>query len=312
LSTEKPIVVVGSINADLVAVAGRIPSIGETVIGTDFKIHPGGKGANQAVAVARLGYPVRMIGRLGSDHFGAELKAGMQSAGVECSGVQTSEGPSGVALILVSEQGENCIVVAPGANARVTPQDVESNLSSIRHAGMVLCQLEIPLETIEYLAEICRREHVPLILDPAPAQALPQAVFRDLAWFTPNETEAAFYAANGRGAGTSPMEISGSLQAKGARGVLLKRGSRGAYVAASGDPGESIAAFPVTAVDSTAAGDAFNGGFATALMRGKSPLESAVFASAVAAISVTRAGAQTSMPSMREVEQFLDDHLARE
>ncbi len=312
MSTERPIVVVGSINADLVAVSEKIPAVGETVIGTDFKVHGGGKGANQAIAVARLGYPVRMIGRLGSDHFGAELRAGMQAAGVDCSGVGISDGPSGVALILVSRKGENCIVVVPGANAEVSPRDLEKNLGAFRQAGMVLSQLEIPLDTVECLAAICRREDVPLILDPAPAQGLAADIFRELAWFTPNETEAAYYLSKNGSEVTAPGEIAKSLLATGARGVLLKRGASGAYIAMPGDGGQSVRAFPVTAVDSTAAGDAFNGGFATALMRGKSPRESAVFASAVAAISVTRAGAQPSMPTLREVEAFLETHMVRD
>ncbi len=146
----------GSINTDLVAIADRIPAVGETVLGTGFQIHPGGKGANQAVAVARLGYPVRMIGRLGKDGFGDQLRTHMQAAGVDISGVATCDETSGVAVILVSSRGENCIVVAPGANAKVTPHDIEANLSVIREAGVVLTQLEIPLETVEYLGSLCQ------------------------------------------------------------------------------------------------------------------------------------------------------------
>src|SRR5260370_18100070 len=152
---EKPIVVVGSINIDLVAVTKRIPVVGETVIGSDFQIHPGGKGANQAVAVARLGYPVRLIGRLGNDPFGAELRTHLQKAGVDITGVSTSDGVSGVAVVVVSERGDNSILVAPGANSNATPEDLDANISILRSAGMVLAQLEIPLETIEHLARIC-------------------------------------------------------------------------------------------------------------------------------------------------------------
>jgi ribokinase len=203
--------------------------------------------------------------------------------------------------------------VAPGANAKVTPQDVEANLSIIREAGVVLTQLEIPLETVEHLSGICRREDVPLILDPAPASDLPPEIFRNLAWFTPNESEAAFFAGNTEATAneTSPDETARRLFAKGCRGVLLKMGSRGAYLATPENPGRLVPAFSVTAVDTTAAGDAFNSGFATGLMLGKSAVDSAVFASAVAAISVTRAGAQPSMPTMPEVERFLENDLAR-
>ena len=312
LSAERPIVVVGSINTDLVARTARIPSPGETLIGTDFQMHPGGKGANQAVAVARLGYPVRMIGRLGNDSFGPQLRTHMQSAGVDCSCVAACEVPTGVAVILVSERGENCIVVTPGANAKVSPQDIEINLPVIRGAGMVLAQLEIPLETIEYLGVLCTREQIPLILDPAPAQDLPAGIFRNVAWFTPNESEAAFYAdRRGQGVATALADTACNLLARGCGGVLLKLGSRGAYLATAEYRGQMVPAFPVTAVDSTAAGDAFNGGFATGLMLGKTPLDSTVFAAAVAAISVTRAGAQPSMPSRLEVEQFLESHLVQ-
>ena len=303
---SKPIVVVGSINLDLVAVAARIPSVGETVLGTDFQTHPGGKGANQAVAVARLGYPVHMIGRLGDDAFGAQLRNHLAKAGVDTEGVATNPGASGVAVIAVSSKGENSIIVAPGANAKLTPQDLESNLELIRHAGLVLAQLEIPLDTIERLAEMCSREDVPLILDPAPARELPRAVLERAAWFTPNESEAAFYAEGElNGAPERTVEV---LFDKGCRGLLLKRGGRGVYVARARGLGEEIPAFSVRAVDSTAAGDAFNGAFAVGLMLDKSPVESARFASAVAAISVTRIGAQPSMPTMDEVATFLKEH----
>lgn len=303
---------VGSINIDLVTLTENIPAPGQTVIGTGFQTHPGGKGANQAAAVARLGYPVQMIGRLGNDHFGSQLKAHMQGLGIDCSAVAGCDEPSGVATILVAANGQNCIVVTPGANAKVRPADVESNLTTIRAAGMVLAQLEIPLETVECLAAICKRESVPLVLDPAPAQDLPQEILENVAWFTPNETEALHYvrpAEPGTYSG-SPQDIATRILAQGCRGVLLKLGSRGALLATDQDH-RIVPAFPVTAVDSTAAGDAFNGAFATGLMLGKTAFKSATFAAAVAAISVTRHGAQPSMPGMGEVERFMGIHLAR-
>lgn len=309
MSAQKPIVVVGSINTDLVAAAKSIPAIGETVIGTGFQIHPGGKGANQAVAVARLGYPVSMIGRLGNDSFGDQLRKHLAEAGVDISAISTSEGTSGVAVIMVSEKGENSIVVVPGANASVTPADLDANLDLIRHAGAVLAQLEIPVETVEYLATICARENVPLILDPAPATDLPRSIFKSVKWFTPNQTEAAFFLKNGSAdAEPDSREVAVSLLAKGVQGVILKFGEHGVYLASDDCPGVSVPAFPVHAVDTTAAGDAFNGGFATGLMLGKTVVESARFASAVAGISVTRPGAQPSMPTIAEVEQFLQEH----
>lgn len=314
MSARKPVVVVGSINADLVAISDRIPAIGETVIGSGFQVYPGGKGANQAVAVARLGYPVQMIGCLGEDSYGAQLSNQMQAAGVDCAGVATVDGPSGVAVILVSSTGENCIVVTPGANAKLTPELLDRRKSILRGAGVVLAQLEIPMDTIGHLAVLCERWGVPLILDPAPAQNLPPAVFRSLAWLTPNESEAEFYTGckAGEPDAIPAAEIARRLLARGCHGVLLKLGSRGAFLASTDSVGEMVPAFPVIPLDTTAAGDAFNGGFATGLMLGKSPVESANFAAAVAAISVTRPGAQPSMPSRGEVEQFLETHCVEQ
>jgi len=265
---KKPIAVVGSINADLVCRVGRIPRSGETLLGSEFRIHPGGKGANQAVAAARLGCGVRMIGKLGNDAFGAVLRKSMVDAGVDVSGVDTIDEASGVALIEVSDAGENCIVVAPGANARIAPADIDRQIDALRQAGLVLAQLEIPLETISYLAQICRRESIPLMLDPAPAQALPDELLRAVTWFTPNETEAAFYAA-----AQNPDEQYKALFARGLTGIVLKRGEHGLSLTAPGSQRVDLPAFHVKAVDSTAAGDAFNGAFAAALMLGSEPVE---------------------------------------
>lgn len=312
MSAQKPVVVVGSINTDLVAVARKIPAVGETVIGTDFQIHPGGKGANQAVAVARLGSPVRLIGRLGSDAFGAQLRAHLSSAGVDIASVATSEGTSGVAVIVISSTGENSIVVTPGANAKVTPEDIASNAEMIRTAGAVLAQLETPLDTIEYLAKFCAREGVPLILDPAPAQELPESVFKHVAWFTPNQTEAAFYTGIDAEADDdrAHAKMVDAIRARGCEGVVLKLGAGGAFLASRTVKGTHVPAFAVQAVDTTAAGDAFNGGFATGLLLGKSPEESAAFAAAVAAVSVTRPGAQPSMPTMQEALEMFERGMA--
>lgn len=324
MATSKPIVVAGSINVDLVANAEHIPRPGETVAGTSFQIHSGGKGANQAFAVARLGYPVRMIGRVGEDAFGAQLRTNLESAGVDMAGVATSKASTGVAMIVVAQNGENSIVIAGGANALVTPQDLESNLEIIRSAGLVLTQLEIPVETVEYLARICARENVPLILDPAPATHLPPGIFKHIEWFTPNETEAAFFLASSGAmpAGLArepallnqepalvnqePALVAQMLLEQGPRGVILKMGSRGARMASASGLRSEIAPFAVDAVDTTAAGDAFNGAFATGLMLRMGPEEAARFAAAAAAISVTRAGAQPSMPRREEVERMME------
>ncbi len=305
---RKPIVVVGSINIDLVARAERIPLAGETIRSTDFQIHPGGKGANQAVAAARLSYPVRMIGRVGSDAFGETLCAQLVRAGVDASGVRTSVGPSGVAVIAVAPNGENAIVVTPGANAQVSPQDIDDNVEAIHGAGAVLAQLEIPFDTVRHLGRICAERNVPLILDPAPARKLPAELLEQVSWLTPNETEIAECLPEAEESlrAKDNFEIIERLVKRVRRGVVLKMGARGAYLASQDGIRQQIAAFRVNAVDTTAAGDAFNGAFAVALTTGKSPLDSARFAVAASAVSVTRAGAQPSMATMEEVERLMN------
>lgn len=338
----KPIVVVGSINMDLVARVREIPRPGETVTGLGFETTPGGKGANQAVAAARLGYPVKMVGRVGEDVFGQALLDNLVKADVGVWVVERTEGPSGVAQIQVAESGENSIVVVPGANGKVDSAYLDNNAELIRGAGMVLLQLEIPMETIERVLEICGEAKVPVMLDPAPAAApLHAAAFWSASWLTPNETEAAFYL----GGAMEPESAAKELLARGVKGVVLKRGAEGAYVAMSeasqvpragpGAPGikdseaspvsesrpgapsseakiraEWVPAFKVEAVDTVGAGDCFNGAFAVALLEGNDPWKAARFAAAAAAISVTRRGAQASMPTRAEVDEFLREHDA--
>jgi ribokinase len=310
---RKPIVVVGSINMDLVVTAKRIPAPGETILGSAFHTYPGGKGANQAVAIGRLGYPVRMIGRVGQDSFGAELRVHLEDAGVELGGVDSIEGSSGIALIVVSEAGENSIVVTPGANSAIRPIDVENNIESIKSAGVVLTQLEIPIDTVECLARICSREQIPLILDPAPACEIPRQLLQHVAWLTPNETEAAFYGGHALSdAQPTPASLARLLMSKGAQNIILKLGQRGAYVASATGLGQHVPVFPVEVLDTTAAGDAFNGAFATGLMLGKGPLGATRFATAAASIAVTRRGAQASMPTLTEVEILLASHRKRD
>ena len=307
MTDKKPVVVVGSINMDLVAGTERIPTEGETVTGHDFQVHPGGKGANQAVAVARLGHPVHMIGRVGDDAFGSELRAHLKEAGVDVSTVAISAGASGVAMIFVSNTGANLIAVVPGANASLTPEDIDTNIDVIRSAGIVLTQLEISMETTAHLARVCKREGVDLILDPAPARDLPSGLLAQVAWLTPNETEAAFYV--GQAAENESLSHTVTIERLvelGANEVVLKLGSRGAYVVSLSEPPTLVPSFEVKAIDTTAAGDCFNGAFAVGLMMGKSAIASARFAAAAAAISVTRAGAQASMPTLSEVEKLLE------
>lgn len=300
----KPIVVVGSINMDLVARTHHIPRPGETVTGTGFETTPGGKGANQAVAAARLGASVKMVGMVGEDVFGQALLENLSKADVGVWAVDRISGPSGVAPILVADNGENSIVVVLGANGKVDAEYIDKNSELIRGAGMVLLQLEIPTETIARVLEICAEANVPVMLDPAPAAALPASTWSRVAWFTPNETEAAFYL----GQSATTEDAAKLLLAKGLKGVVLKRGSAGAYVADSSGRAEWVKPFKVEAVDTVGAGDCFNGAFAVALMEGDDPWKAARFASAAAAISVTRHGAQASMPTRAEVDAFFLEH----
>ena len=297
---SKPVVIVGSISMDLVTCTPKIPAVGETVIGTSFSTTPGGKGGNQAVAAARLGYPTRMVGKVGTDGYGDPLLDSLRQAGVGVEGMGRFQGSSGLAHIFLAANGQNSIVIVQAANGDVDRRHIDAHADVIRSAGVVLCQLELPLETTLYTLAMCEEAGVPVILDPAPAAALPDSVFPQVAWFTPNETEAAYYV----GGDLPAEETAARLLARGVRGVVLKRGAEGCYVATRG-LAEWVSAFPVEAVDTVAAGDCFNGAFAVALMEGKDPWAAARFAGAAAAISVTRRGAQASMPTRDDVQAFL-------
>ncbi len=283
---------------DLVSAVVRIPTIGETVNALSFNTYPGGKGANQAVAVARLNHPVQMIGMTGTDAFGDSLRSTLAKNGVDVTHVGSAEGVTGTACIFVSELGENCIAVNAGANRWLTPEMLLSKADVITRAGVVLTQLEIPIETVECLAELCRNRGVPLILDPAPTQTLSPATLSSITWFTPNEAEVLFYAHQWR----SDTELLERLFSLGMQGVVLKRGDKGALIAERGSRPVAVATPSVRVLDTTAAGDAFNGAFAVGLMRGFGPERGTYFANTAASISVTRSGAQPSLATLAEVE----------
>lgn len=300
---QKPIVVVGSISMDMVALTPHIPAVGETVIGTSFSTTPGGKGANQSVAAARLGYPTQMVGMVGDDGYGPQLLDALAQAGVGVGAMEPSPGSSGLAHIFLAEDGHNSIVIVQGANGRVDRAHIDRHAELIRNAGMILCQLELPMATTCHAIEMAAEAGVPVMLDPAPAAPLPDSLYAKIAWFTPNETEAALYV----GGNLSAEETRDKLFAKGLKGVALKRGAEGAYVAVAGGLADWVPAFPVQAIDTVAAGDCFNGAFAVALMEGRDPWEAARFASAAAAISITRRGAQAAMPVRADVDPFLHE-----
>ena len=302
-ATRKPIVVVGSVTMDLVTSAPHIPCVGQTLIGTAFRTTPGGKGANQAVAAARLGYPVAMVAKVGDDHYGPTLLRSLASVGVRIDAMEEVSGSSGIASIFVADSSENSIIVIPGANGKMDRAMIDAHAATIRSAGMVLCQFEIPMDTLAYTLALCTEAGIPVMLDPAPAAPFPDAVWKQIAWFTPNEIEAAFYL----GDGAKAEDAANELLALGLGGVVLKRGAEGAYVAVP-DKAAWVPAFAVQAIDTVAAGDCFNGAFAVALLEGRDPWQAAHFANAAAAICVTRRGAQAAMPARAEVEAFLAAH----
>ncbi|MEP6716239.1 MAG: ribokinase [Terriglobia bacterium] len=304
----KPVVVVvGSLNMDFVAATGRLPRAGETVLGHDFRMLPGGKGANQAVAAARLGLEsiaVRMIGRVGHDLFGDRLKAGLSGAGVDVSGVHASRSqPTGIAMITVDSAGCNQIVVAPGANAELQVSDVEAMRRIFKGARFAMFQLETPVATVAAALRVAREEGLGTILDPAPAQRLAREMLSDVDILTPNESEAC--ALLGREPRQIAVEdaawVAKKIAGLGARTVVLKLGQQGCFFYGAGEAFH-VPGFIVQAVDTTAAGDTFNAALAVALCEG-SPMRHALrFANAAAAISVTRHGAQASVPTRVEVD----------
>jgi len=301
---KKPIVVIGSINMDLVCRTPHMPVGGETILGSDFVTIPGGKGANQAVAAARLGGDVHMIGRVGDDDFGKRLLAGLATNGVSIDRVPITRGvASGVAMILVDAGGQNSIVVAPGANYRVTTKDIDAAKTLIASAAAVVLQLEIPLPVVKYALALCRKLGVYTIVDPAPAPAkLPKELFAaDV--FTPNESEAAILL--GGSEKDLPANVAASLLKRGAKSVVLKRGSHGAVWFDRSGEVATQKAFKVKVVDTTAAGDSFTAGLALGRAEGLSPAETLKLACAAGAACCTTFGAQPSLPTRKQVDSLM-------
>jgi len=300
------IAVVGSSNMDLVVKSNRIPVTGETILGGDFIMAPGGKGANQAVAAAKLGAKVFFIAKIGDDIFGSQSLNNFEKEGVNTKYVlQTKDAPSGVALIMVDDEGNNVIVVAPGANNKLTSEDVKEAESDIALSGALVAQLEVPIETIEFAAGLANKANVPFILDPAPAQKLSEQLLKMVDVLTPNETETQILTGIEVKDPDSANAAAQKLLECGVKNVILTMGATG-YLTASNEGTEFVEARKVTAVDSTAAGDAFTGSLAVGLAQGQSLSEAALFANNVAAVSVTKMGAQPSMPTVQEVEAFIN------
>ena len=300
----KPLIVVGSINLDLVVQADRLPLPGETITGIDFTEFEGGKGANQAFGIARLGFPVILLGHVGTDLHGQHLRSALQSGGVQTEWIEAVPGRSGIALITHGSKGENSIVVVPGANGQVSIDYLGRHRDQLANAVMILTQLEIPIETVEALAEFAALANVPLMLDPAPARPLSKQLLARVTWLTPNETEAATLIGQ-IASESSTEEIAERLLAMGPRNVAIKLGQRGVFLAGHDTPSVLVPTLKVNVVDTTAAGDTFNAAFAVRLARGDSPHAAAKYANAAAALSVTHMGAQPSMPSADHVEEIL-------
>jgi ribokinase len=300
------IVVIGSLNMDFVVRAYQLPQRGQTVAGCGFQMLPGGKGANQAFAVGRLGGRARMIGRVGADVFGEQLKSSLSSVGVDTACVISTPGESsGVALILVETGGQNQIVVVAGANGKLSPEDIRAGMQS-SSGGYLLLQLESPLCTVEAAAALGRSYGMLTILDPAPAVPLDSSLLGGIDVLTPNESEALILL--GEKGDNVPLDqaahICRQLLDLGPSCVILKMGERGAWLA-DRKQSKHFLTLKVEAVDATAAGDTFNGALAAALAEGEPMEKAVVFANCAAALSVTRFGAQASIPSREEVQQAL-------
>jgi len=296
------ILVVGSINMDIVVRVPHSPMPGETVLGGDFETFPGGKGANQAVAASRMGGDVTMVGRVGSDDFGDALIQALVENNIKTTQViKDSEASTGIAMISVAADGENSIVVASGANSKVSVEDVNTARSLMREADILLVQLESPVDTVTAAVELAAVYNVPVVLNPAPAQPLSKALLSNIDYLTPNESELAMLT------GEKDIEKGiAKVSEWGVKNLVITLGANGTRVV-SGDINQHLPAFEVTAVDTTAAGDAFNGALAVVLAEGKPLLTATRYGMAAGALAATKRGAQPSLPTREAVENFLEN-----
>ncbi|MCQ6255279.1 ribokinase [Pseudomonas sp. Q11] len=298
------VVVIGSLNMDLVTRAPRLPKGGETLIGESFCTIPGGKGANQAVAAARLGAKVSMVGCVGSDAYGQQLRGALLDEGIDCQSVSIVAGSSGVALIVVDDNSQNAIVIVAGANGVLTPDVLDRFDEVLQSADVIICQLEVPDATVGHALKRGRELGKTVILNPAPAsRALPADWYASIDYLIPNESEAAVLSGLTVDSLETAEAAATQLIAAGAGKVIVTLGAQG-LMFANGASFEHFPAPLVKAVDTTAAGDTFVGGFAAALADGKSEVEAIRFGQVAAALSVTRAGAQPSIPTWLEVQAF--------
>jgi len=297
----KKILIVGSSNTDMVIKTHNFPAPGETILGGRFLMNAGGKGANQAVAAARLGGMVTFVGKIGDDIFGKQAVQQLEDEGINVDFVAVDpENPSGVALITVDKKGENSIVVAPGSNGTLSSADFDKALAELDDSEFVLMQLEIPIPTVEHIARMAAKKQKKVVLNPAPAAVLTDELLQNLYIITPNETEAELLTGIKVTDEQSALKAALVLNEKGVELVIITMGSAGAFLLSNGKS-EIISAPKVEAVDTTAAGDTFNGALVVALSEGKTIQDSIAFANKAAAISVTRIGAQSSVPFRKEI-----------
>jgi ribokinase len=295
------IIVIGSSNTDMVIKAKKLPAPGETILGGTFLMNPGGKGANQAVAAARLGGNVTFVTKTGNDMFGAEAVQLFEKEGIDARFIVKDEkNPSGVALINVDENGENSIVVAPGSNGTLSAYDINDEVFETSQPDIFLMQLEIPVGTVEFIAEKAAGKGNRVILNPAPARKLSDDLLSCLYLITPNETESELLTGIKVFNHSTAEKAASILQAKGVKNVVITMGGSGAYIK-TGTISKIVSVVPVKAVDTTAAGDVFSGALAVAISEGKELEEAVVFANKAASISVTRMGAQASAPYRKEI-----------
>jgi ribokinase len=298
---SKKILVVGSSNTDMVIQTPYFPAPGETILGGRFLMNAGGKGANQAVAAARLGGMVTFVGKIGDDIFGKQAVQQLKDEGINVDFVAVDpENPSGVALITVDKKGENSIVVAPGSNGTLSSTDFDKAIVELDDSDFVLMQLEIPIPTVEHIARVTAKKQKKVVLNPAPAAVLTDELLQNLYIITPNETEAELLTGIKVSDEQSALKAAQVLNKKGVEVVIITMGSAGAFLLSNGKS-EIISVPKVEAVDTTAAGDTFNGALVVALSEGKTIQESIAFANKAAAISVTRIGAQSSVPYRKEI-----------
>lgn len=302
--TKRSVLVVGSANMDMVVSTERFPRPGETVLAREFGMYPGGKGANQAVACARLGGDVTFLGKMGRDIFRERLEESLRQDHVRLDDILIDpDASTGIALIMVDESGQNEIVVVSGSNMNLTPVEVDSKAELFDRAGVVMLQLEIPLDTVVRAAQLAKERGARVILNPAPAAQLPGALLEAVDYLTPNESETELLTGMSVHDRDSAIVAARRLIDRGVSNVILTLGDRGALYLNAKDE-QSFPAHQVEAVDTTAAGDAFNGALAFSLAREDDPEDAVPFANAVAAYCVTRMGAQTSMPSLQEAMAF--------